>query len=192
MDWKTILTTVMGAGLVTTLLTQVWGSLSKQFENRRHATYLAIRIATILERFAIECAERIANRNMYDDYEGHAGSSSLRLPELASFPDEENWNTLQPRLLARVLTLPNEQTLAHSAIDFWRDVDTDSLPTMFKEQCGKVGYIAWMLACDLREQYRFPRFDPKQTSWDIVETLKANHDDVLRRLMAGRKPPAPA
>ena len=82
--------------------------------------------------------------------------------------------------------LPNEQTLAHSAIKFWLEVDPDTIPAVFKEQCGKVGYIAWMLACDLRKYYRFHPFDPTQTSWDIVETLKENHDDVLRRLMAGR------
>jgi hypothetical protein len=191
MDWKTFLPFALGTGLVTTILTQAWESLGKRFESSRQAGYLAIRLATILEQFAIDCAERIAGIDMYKQSEGHAGVSSTKLPELSPFPDEEKWNTLKPHLLARVLTLPNERSLGNGAIAFWFDVDPELMPTACGQQCGKVGYLAWTLACDLRSHYGFSPFDPKQTSWDMVETLKNTHDEVLQELIARRKPTAP-
>jgi hypothetical protein len=58
MDWKTLLTLVVGAGLlsglVTAILNLAWGAWTKNSEDKRSATYLAIRLAVILEQFAMD------------------------------------------------------------------------------------------------------------------------------------------
>jgi hypothetical protein len=59
MDAKTVIQLLAAVGigsLITTILNLWWGWWSKHSENKRSATYLAIRLAVIFESFAIDCA----------------------------------------------------------------------------------------------------------------------------------------
>jgi hypothetical protein len=99
------LITAVGVGsLITTILNLWWGWWSKRSENKRSAAYLAIRLAVILERFAIECADVVTEQ---EEFEQGRGESASALPALEGFPSEQGWNTLDPALSARVLTFPN-------------------------------------------------------------------------------------
>jgi hypothetical protein len=164
MDWKMILPLVVGASLTAAIVTLAWQSLTKHFENKRNATYLAILLAVILERFAIEWSERIENQEQHEKSEGAAGiHNEGPLPELQPFPEAADWSTLAPDLMDRVLVLPNERLLANGAIASCWDVQSDYVPAECMRQCGNVGYMAWALSADLRTRYRVRAFDPKTT-----------------------------
>lgn len=184
METSTILTLVFGTGLATAIFNQsiAWwrDARHERLATTRDARYLAIRLAVMLERFAIDCAEAVVAQDMYNDSEGHAGALHGTLPDLPLFPDEADWKTLAPDFLARALTLRNELPLSDKAIAFWEDVDRTCIPRACDLQCGKCGYMAWVLAADLRHHYNLGTFDPKLTSWDIVKTLKPLHDQVLK------------
>jgi hypothetical protein len=182
MDLKTILPLVVGAaiGFAATMLTLVWGSWSKRSENQRSATYLAIRLAVILEQFAIDCADRIADQDLHDNSLGHAGAVASELPKLEAFPDEQSWNALNPALLARVLSFPNTCRLSNLAISAWYAFSPEDVPEEGRRQCGKTGQMAWVLACDLRKQYRLQPFQAQGTSTAFVERLEQHHDKALR------------
>jgi hypothetical protein len=179
------MTLALSTGFVTAALNQGIGwwreSAQRRGSTTRDARYLAIRLAVVLEEFAITCADWIGDNDMFRDSAGHAGKRHGSIPELAPYPDEPVWTTLTPAFLARVLTFRNEVTLADKAIEFWADVDRECIPGETDQQCGKVGYIAWVLAKDMRKHYGLGAFDPSKTSWDVVKVLKPLHDKALKR-----------
>lgn len=181
MDIATIVGAVPGTSFATAVFNQLFTSHRERKKLGRDAKYLAIRLAVILEQFAIECAERIAAMEMYQSSKGGAGSLFGKLPELPAYPEEAKWEALDANLLARALTLKNELPLSDRAIAFWEDIDRTSIPAECAQQCGKCGYMAWELAVAIRAKYGFPPFDPRRTSWDLVQALRTQHDDALRR-----------
>jgi len=185
MELSAILTLAFSTGLLTAVFNQLIGwsreARHERLGTERDARYLAIRLAVILERFTIDCAEAIAAQDMYNQSDGNAGAAHGTLPDLPPYPDEADWKALEPDYLARALTLRNELPLSDKAIAFWEDIDRDCIPGECDQQCGKCGYMAWLLAADMRQHYHLGVFDPKYTSWDIVKTLKPLYDGVLQR-----------
>ena len=183
-----VLKLALGTGLVAAVATQGIAWLVDRSKSNRaaeaEATYLAARLVVAFEHFAIECAEQIADNDMFRQSEGHAGRSHGTLPELSEFPLEANWTTLEPALLSRSLSLPNEILLGNSMIAFWSDVDPD--PSLVRSACdaqaGTSGYRSWRLAEDLRSRYGLPDFVPKDFSWDVIKALKKHHDRELERV----------
>jgi hypothetical protein len=102
------------------------------------------------------------------------------LPGLEPFPSEQGWNTLDPALLARVLTFPNTLRLCKLALDSMRVVG----PADFSKECsrdsGKLGYLASALSRDLRTRYQLQSFDPKGFTWDFQEVLERYKSEAVR------------
>lgn len=153
------------------------------------ATRLAARLAVVLEKFAIKCALQIADNNLHRQTGGHAGRPHATLPKLGGFPSDADWTKLDSDLVSRCSSLPNQLLLGASAIEFWWDVDPD--PALVRSACdgqaGLTGYRAWQVAEDLRNKYGLPNFDPKEFSWDIVTTLKKDHDYEIKRIKEHQK-----
>lgn len=192
LTWIDVAMLVFGTGFVTTIITKVFDWLIDRRKTDRLAEqgagYLAARIAVILEQFAIGCAERIANNELYRQSDGHAGHAHGKLPTLTEFPPEANWTVLDPVLLSRTLSIPNELILADRTIAFWWDVEPDPalLQNVCDAQAGTCGYRAWRLAAELRSRYSLPEFSPGAFSWDPIGTLKEHHDRELARITAER------
>ena len=187
MDWGTVLTTAASTGFATAIANQGLGwwreSRGEKHLQQRNATYLAIRLAVILEKFALDCTDTIADYDMYTSSGGHAGSAATKLPELSEYPDEDDWKLLNSGLLARTLTLRNEIILSSRSINFWYEIDDECVPQECKQQTGKCGYIAWEIAEELRKAYSLGKFDPGKRSWDVIGLLKPVHDEALAKLI---------
>lgn len=184
--WMDILKVALSTGVAAALLNQSiswfkdWTSERKNIS--REGRYLALRIAVILERFSIDCAELIASYNLHDQSDGHAGKQSGSLPILPAYPSDADWKSLNPALCAKALAMRNELELSDKALDFHFEVDAFQLGSAFKDEAGKCGYRAWEIATELRSLYKLPSFRSKDLYWDFVETLKDNHDAAMRRL----------
>jgi hypothetical protein len=118
--WTDILKLAGTTGILTTLLNQGAGWLREWLTNKSRkeseAIYLAMRLAVILEGFVIECWHRawhnesqLAVGNMRLDYD---------LPALASYPQDSDWKSLDPKLAGQVLSFPNEVTSANRSCQF--------------------------------------------------------------------------
>lgn len=188
LSWVDLVTLTLGSGLVATIAGQVIGGLLDRMKSKRlvevEATHLASRLAVMFEYFAIQCAESIADNDMYNQSGGHMGRMHTALPELNEFPSQVNWSVLDPHLLSRSLSLPNEISLGRGMILHWADLDmeTDSVRNACDAQAGVLGYRTWQLAEDLRNRYKLPDFSPKEFSWDTRRTLKKHHDKELQRI----------
>ena len=171
--WIEVLKVASSTGVITAIVTQFLGWLIDRAKSNRSArkegTYLAARLAVAFENFAIRCAEQIADNDMFRQSEGHAGRSHGTLPSLEAVPTQANWTTLDPTLLSRSLSLPNELLLGERMIAFWSEVDPD--PSLARSVCdaqaGTCGYRAWKLARELRERYGTARIPCRKASLGI-------------------------
>lgn len=179
-DWVDVLKISASSSVLTASIG--WG-LNYAFVHRailkRDARYLAQRIAIILEKYAVDCADCIADNELHDSSEGHAGKQHVTLPRIGSFPAEAEWRTIAPDLVDRVLSMPNELALADHAILFWWDVvgDEDCMRIETNHQAGQCGLRAWLLASELRRRCGIPASTLPAMSWDFVITLR-KHAEV--------------
>lgn len=181
---KLALSTGLAAALATRLIDFGIDSWKLRRSARTIATPLAARLAVVLEKFAIQCADQIADNDLYHSSDGGAGRQHGILPKLGEFPPQLNWETLDPELLSRSLSLANELEIGDRMITFWEDIDrTPGLVcNACDAQAGVLGYRAWRIAKDLRTRYKLGAFTPNEFSWDRVETLKQHHDSEIARI----------
>jgi hypothetical protein len=75
--------------------------------------------------------------------------------------------------------------LSEGAIKFSWEIEPGNqgvLLTTCDGQAGKCGYRAWQLAADMRRRYGLPEFKQEETAWDVVATIKKEHDRVINLL----------
>ena len=74
-------------------------------EIERHATFLAVRVTSILDPFVMKCIDVVNDNGAYDTRGERATTTSD--PVLA-LPQDVDWKSIDPHHMDRVLTLPNE------------------------------------------------------------------------------------
>jgi hypothetical protein len=152
LNWTSILTSGLVVAILTTganWLRDLWRDHSN---SKKDATYLALRVAVILERFVTDCVYRVWDDNS-DNKEGR--DLTFKLPELYVFPaDEPEWKSFhnrKPILASRVLSFPNEVRSAELLSQF--QAHREGNPFGITDEIIKAGMNAWVLACDLRKAY---------------------------------------
>lgn len=182
--WQDIVKLAVTTGVLTAAVNQllVWWREQHTEQNRQRsdASYLGLRIAVILEKFAIDCVDRIGDNQMHRDSGGHAGRSYTTLPELPEYPDDLAWKSIDQDLAARALTFRNELTLSDSYLSFSWDVEPEDAPHACSLQCGRCGHLAWEVAVEIRKRYSLPAFEPSRAGWNIDSVLKEKHDKALK------------
>jgi hypothetical protein len=156
--WMNVLKLAAPTGLITAVLTQVADVLrelwTKRNREKSEATYLAIRLAIILERFVVECIHRA----WYDDSEIAEGCLQLDydLPKLASFPeDASDWKSFHdrdPELAGKVLSFPNEVMAAEMSCRFEGEREGNRFASA--NETIVAGMNAWTLAQALRKKFQ--------------------------------------
>ncbi|MBF0325946.1 MAG: hypothetical protein HQL42_12870 [Alphaproteobacteria bacterium] len=185
-----ILLMVIGTGsfsaAVTALLAWLKDFRKDKAATKRDASYLALRVAVVLERFSFDCAGYISDIETFSSSSGHAGAQRAMLPDLLPYPADLDWKVLDLGLAGRALSLPNEFELADRAIAFWFEIDNECVPQACRDQCGICGLRAWELAAALRKKYGLPEFDLKSVGWGIVDLLQETRDAAVARTQAER------
>jgi hypothetical protein len=182
LDWVDVLKIAAASSVGAAGLNHLFDFLVRRTSLRRDSRYVAQRVAIILEKFAIDCADTIAGNDLHRQSDGHAGRRSFKLPNLPDFPIDADWKAVDPVLAGRALAMYNELVLSGHKIYFWWDVvgDEDSMETETNEQAGKCGYRAWELATEFRKGHGLPKAE--LTGWDFVAVLKEHHDSAITRL----------
>lgn len=187
LTWTAILTLAFTTGVFTAGLEHLVGWLRDRSKERsvttRDATYAAIRVAVVLEDFAIKCADAVSDVDLHRQSGGHGGQIHTKVSPLAEYPADIDWKSLDASLSAESLSLRNELSLGNGAIAAMVEFgDDDDVLVEAANQCGKCGYRAWQLAAALRRRYSLPNFDPYQVSWDVVGLLKKYHDQAIKKV----------
>jgi hypothetical protein len=142
-------------------------------KRKSEASYLALRLAAILEGYAYDCASFIVdNANAEQGPNDELPSWKVKLPELPPFPEEkEAWHSFDLKLAARVLDIRNHLAGSQGVLNATSS-EFETLPYLgdaLNEHAGARGHEAWALAKDLRSRYGLPSFKPV---WDFIDTLE--------------------
>lgn len=184
LPWLDIAKLALGTGFVAALITQGVGWLREWRRDTKaaiqEATYLALRVATTLERFAIDCASVISDNIAFKQSDGDKGNFRTKLPVLQSYPGDLDWKSIDPSLAAGALALPNELVLSRESISAAFDIDVGLGASECNKHAGLRGYRAERLAADLRAKYALPTFDTSETAWDFKNVLQVEYDKAIK------------
>jgi hypothetical protein len=172
----------LGGGIVAAVINNAVTTLRERGTTKRAGIYAAIRVAVILESFAIECAERLSDSIADRTSGGEMGKPYTSLASLSEYPTDVEWKALNAPLAARALSFRNEVRLSEGALSEMADIEPGEVQGECERQAGKCGYRAWQLASGLRSAYRLPPVEPHQTHWDAVTLLRQWHDGALKEV----------
>jgi hypothetical protein len=158
MDWETVgltaLVTTVGTILVNIVGHRLTTRKDSQEERDRHATYLAVRVAALLDPFVMGCVGVSTDRGSYD---GNGELVPQELEPVLALPEDVDWRSISPILMDRILTLPNEIATARETISSMSYIagppDYDEWFEERKYQWAKIGLMALDIATDLRKTY---------------------------------------
>ena len=172
----------------TATLTLGGGALFARRKDKSSARHLAMRIAVLLEGYAITCAESLSDWELHSSSGGHAGTMMNGIPDIPDYPDEDGWSALKPKLLDRALTLRNQVRIGRRSVASYAEfeIDPDDIANHEAGHLGVCGHKAWELARDLRTAYRVEPFDLTTTFWDIAPFLQRNHDRIIEERIAAQ------
>jgi hypothetical protein len=175
-----IITVVGSTGVLSAFCTHLLGMFRdwriEKKERARRASYAALRLATQLEAYAIECARRIEEVKTSLASNGSYGRLHARLPEIPPYPADIEWKSLESSLLDKVLAFPNQLLMSNDVTTF---VAEDNLPedpetatAECLQHCGYRGIQAWDIATHLRKKYGLKSSNVLSDSWNMFQCLE--------------------
>ncbi|MDO9298657.1 hypothetical protein [Bradyrhizobium sp.] len=118
-------------------------------DGKLQAAYMAMRLAVILDEFVVKRVYRA----LHDHADLTEGTVELNysLPMLASYPQDSDWKSLDPKLAGQVLSFPNEITSAGMSCQFQGMREGNKVASAAETIFA--GVKAWGLAQALRKKY---------------------------------------
>jgi hypothetical protein len=170
-----------GTSFVVLLLGQIlWPMIKDWRSTKSDATYLAIRVVCVLDKFVEDCASTAID----DGEENEKGESIARVtaPDSPTYPSDVNWKSINNTLMYKLLSLPASTERAanyvqNSAEDCfgpengaWFEARTESY--------ADLGLQAYALSRELRKQYKLPAV--QFLAWDPISRM----EDELRKIVS--------
>lgn len=172
MNWLTPLASLLGA-VVGTSLTHYLVARREAAKIARDLKYLALRIAFLLEQYAVACASILQDGKNYDVSDGALGARLNKLPELAAFPQDGDYSAFERLLLTEVLSFRLKVESANSSVAFEQSLYGDHAGHgACQVVCLRMGFEAIKLADAVRNAYDLAPFQLETTLWDYKAYLK--------------------
>jgi hypothetical protein len=157
---------------------------ARKEELDRTATYLAVRVSSVLDPFVTGCVA-VINDSGLPDQQGEMYPEE-RTPTL-DLPQDVDWKSIDPHLMDRILSLPNEMARAEDTIAFVGDMisgppDHSEWFAERRYQWAKLGLMAMDLARDLRDRYKllqrdYSIYDPRE----VLERAFRKEDGMRKK-----------
>lgn len=162
MDITTVITSGAVAAIATTGLTFAKERHFANKENERKTKMLAIKLAYELEGFAINISKKIAGNHSFDEalfnYQG-VGRISSTLPLLQIEISEFDWFDLKNDIISQIMNLCHDHTLAVESIGNAVAFDDEVGLREFMMEASFLGYKAWTLANEIKNEYNIPKLN---------------------------------
>lgn len=157
-------------------------ALYREWNEKDHrATYLALRLAVIMESYVLSVAELyFYNANAPEPHDQPYPEWNAQLPKIADYPEDvEGWRSLDRKLSSQCLNLPNKIAGSQRMIDAHTEYGfEDDLILILNEECANRGIEAAQIAELLRKKYNLglPEwiFDYPSTLREVLSTTMAS------------------
>lgn len=183
-EWSDILKTILGASIGSAVLTSMFTLWRERGKRAQDATYLAMRLAVILEAFASACADLIMqNRSAPHFPEEQFPRWNVRLPSLEAFPEDgEGWKALGANEASDCLNLSSRIAGSQAIISSVAEHQEEEMERVVREQAWERGLEAWNLARRLRSSHGLHHIVPVFDYADhlMQARLETERDDRLR------------
>jgi hypothetical protein len=195
-DWgttgRTALSALVGAGLGSALFQGIFSLMGERRRKNAHATYLAMRIAVLLDAFGLACSDLINSNSAAEPSPNDEFPNwDIRIPEMPPYPEDiEGWVSLDRALASRCLRLRSKIRASQSLIYGTRDYAEHHLGEMVDEQVAAVGLDAWRLTAALHHKYRLDPVGGEYASFlEEKETgiIKARNDRQAETMLARQR-----
>lgn len=162
---------------------QVLGAhLAKQREETKQAAaskFLALRLAFVFEAVAIECSRILSKNESDDDMTPHEGPHFGPMPSAPTLPESDAYQSIDIDLLARILSFPQELSMAsesHSAM--WMVADDDDTAEVVHEDLARFGLAALAIASEMRSKYELGSRDVGHGGWNVRHHLETKQTAI--------------
>ncbi len=177
----TYATIALSSGVIAASLGQWIQSYRESRGRKRDSTYLAIRVAVVLEKFAADCAHNISAFQADKKSGGRVGFESDSLPDLPPYPDNLSWPLVDPELCERVFSFRNELILLERNLATMSEIEPGAVTQLCYEYAGKVGRQAWYLAKSLRKHHGVRPLELGSASMHFVDDLVGEQNDSTEK-----------
>lgn len=170
---------------MATLIGWLKDEKARRSVNQRAATYFALRIACMLDRYATECCNAILETKNHISSHGCIGSLHDRLPVFPDFPGDIEWKSVDPLLAMKILSFPNHVLEANRDIAFVNEVvsappDYDETFEESVKQCAQIGLEAWSLVKELKGKCGLPISGESKKGWSVEKYLSKVLSEIER------------
>ena len=93
-NWPVIVSAVLGSGVTTVALSATFNHFSKKKEENVRIQHLALKLAFLFERYAIEANERISQYQFELDAYPNMGEPTMGLPDMSQLPESADYDLL--------------------------------------------------------------------------------------------------
>lgn len=176
-----ILPVAATSAVVATLVGFFLNLLRESVIAHRSSRLDALRVAVLLEGYAIQCADAISDHDLAVDSGGHAGLLMGAVPKPPGI--ELNVGLLQPRrgaIANRLAVFTQEALQADQSAAFWWEVvgDHEAARNAARHECACLGLRGLSLAADLRSVFKLPKRKLIFGTYDISVMLQntAGHE----------------
>ncbi|MDA7788101.1 hypothetical protein N8940_02595, partial [Sphingomonadaceae bacterium] len=142
---------------------------------KKHASFLALRIAGVFEKFAEEALNVVEEADLHDASHGQEGDTPNGLPKIGKFPtDYDGWKELPIGIVTNALDFsPSLRSSRESIRQCFSIVGHEEGTQKIEEQCLKHGNAALDIADSLRDTYDIPR---RTLEWDWMTRLRESKE----------------
>jgi len=154
MALKDLLTIILGGGLFSALVSKLVELFLERKKQKEGVKYLALQLAFLFEGYAIDCASKISDHQMYTDSHGAAGGTMAKIPEPPRLPESSSYEFLKSEMLNRVFAFPQICKIAQDTVTFVGDVQgEDEFWEAVEEEAIKIVSEALDIGRELRRNY---------------------------------------
>lgn len=116
MDWTSIITIVLGSGLLSAALNNVAAWWLKRSERTNQATFIALNIAHQLEQYAYDCLSAAFDHDNAESSHEHVGSYIRHIPDFPELPTED-YRVFNLELLDEIMDFRKQVIFANESLD---------------------------------------------------------------------------
>ena len=170
--------TLLGASLGSAAMQGIFSYIAWHHKRTAHATYLAMRLAVLLDGFGRACRDMIARNANAEPPPDQEFPNWEGLPELPPYPeDSEGWVSLRAALAMRCLRLRGSIRASKDQLNVTSEYAIDDYGDTLDEQAAVLGLQAGRLSEDLHRTYVLgdSQFDYRDT---LEATLKRARESI--------------